>query len=474
VPSMLPTATTCMLLIGDRVVLRANAPPEAEYIFFEIGDIELRSAEPGRVREHGYQTTVERARARLAQLGATSALAHECANTMQPVLAAAYARGPAATHVARYLGPLELFQAEHYDAGAHVYRGLFIDLAAIVADLRMPTAAVAMQALYLAMLLEKEADETTVFLSTDAWTYWEYGRIAAIHDGDPYVDTPNAFPNDPAYDKAGADWRDTTSVYGPAFTLVSEAVALAAGTSAAAAAWIFKVLAALGVLACTLLAARLARDKPSAAALVGWNPLFAIHFAGGGHNDSILIALTLGALALAAAGRKQLAGAAWAFAVLIKWVPLVFFALRAVAARAARRPVGHAGFAVMAAAIIGLATTRYGLDWVRSVGPLARNAAEQSSYALPHRLEQLGVPHALTFVLTLTALAAGLLWLGREAARGRVRLGLAGCLLLATTPWLTPWYAIWAVPLAAAEDDRRAQLISLAFCAYLLPQAIPV
>ena len=313
-----------------------------------------------------------------------------------------------------------------------------------------------------------------LLISTDAWTYWEYGRIAAVHDGDPYVDTPSEFPDDPAYDKAGADWRETTSVYGPAFTLISEGVALVSGSSAAAAAWIFKVLAALGVLACTLLAARLARTKPYAAALVGWNPLFAIHFAGGGHNDSILIALTLGALALAASGRKQLAGAAWALAVLIKWVPLVFFGLRAVAARAARRPVGHAGFAVVAAAIIGLATTRYGLDWVRSVGPLARNAAEQSSYALPHRLEQLGVPHALTFVLTIAALAAGLLWLGREAARGRVRLGLAGCLLLATTPWLTPWYAIWAVPLAAAEDDRRAQLISLGFCVYLLPQAIPV
>ncbi len=196
-----------------------------------------------------------------------------------------------------------------------------------------------------------------LLVSTDAWTYWEYGRIAAVHDGDPYVDTPSEFPDDPAYDKAGADWRETTSVYGPAFTLVSEGVALVSGSSAAAAAWIFKVLAALGVLACTLLAARLARGKAYAAALVGWNPLFAIHFAGGGHNDSVLIALTLGALALAASGRKQLAGAAWALAVLIKWVPLVFFGLRAVAARAARRPVGHAGFAVVAAAIIGLATS---------------------------------------------------------------------------------------------------------------------
>ena len=313
-----------------------------------------------------------------------------------------------------------------------------------------------------------------LLVSTDAWTYWEYGRIAAVHDADPYVDTPNEFPDDPAYDKAGADWRDTTSVYGPAFTLLSEGVALVSGSSAAAAAWIFKVLAALGMLGCTLLAARLARDKVLAAALVGWNPLFAIHFAGGGHNDSLLLAATLGALALAAGGRRQLAGAAWAFAILVKWIPLVFFALRAVAARATRRPVGHLGFALTAALVLALATWRYGFDWVRSAGPLARNVEEQSSYALPHRLEQLGLPQDLTLALAVLALVAGLAWLARKAWHGDVRLGLAGCLLLATTPWLTPWYAIWALPLAASEDDRTAQLIALAFCAYLLPQAIPL
>lgn len=313
-----------------------------------------------------------------------------------------------------------------------------------------------------------------LLVSTDAWTYWQYGRIAAVHGADPYVDTPSEFPGDPAYGRAGADWRETTSVYGPAFTLLSEAVALLAGSSAAAAAWIFKVLAALGVLACTVLAARLARDGAYAAALVGWNPLFAIHFAGGGHNDSVLIALTLAALVLAADGRRQAAGAVWALAVLVKWVPLVFFGLRAVAARVTRRRAGHLGFALAAAVIVALASWRYGIDWLRSFGPLARNAEQQSSYALPHRLEQLGAPHWLALAVAGVALAAGLAWLVREAGRGRVRLGLAGCLLLATTPWLTPWYAIWAVPLAAAEDDRRAQLLALGFCAYLLPQAIPL
>ena len=37
-----------------------------------------------------------------------------------------------------------------------------------------------------------------------------------------------------------------------------------------------------------------------------------------------------------------------------------------------------------------------------------------------------------------------------------------------------PWYTVWALPLAAAEGDRRAQLLSLGFCAYLLPQTIPL
>jgi hypothetical protein len=47
-------------------------------------------------------------------------------------------------------------------------------------------------------------------------------------------------------------------------------------------------------------------------------------------------------------------------------------------------------------------------------------------------------------------------------------------LLLLATPYLTPWYAVWALPLAAAEDDETAQLLVLAVCAYVLPQTVPV
>jgi hypothetical protein len=313
-----------------------------------------------------------------------------------------------------------------------------------------------------------------LLLSTDAWTYWEYGRIAAVHDGNPYADVPSDFPDDPSYAYAGAAWRDTTSVYGPFFTSVSAAVATVSGSSAAAAAWIFKTLAALAVLACVLLAARLARDRPFAAAFVGWNPLLAIHFAGGGHNDALMIALVLAALALAGVRMRNLTALSWVLAILVKWIPLLFFTLRVLEARAGGRRVSHLGFAATAAFLALIASWRYGLDWLRVFGPLARNAEGQTSYALPHRVEQLGVPHAAALGLAATALVLGVAWLGREAWRGRAHLGLAACLLLATTPWLVPWYTIWALPLAAAEDDRRAQLVALGFCAYLLPQTIPL
>ena len=66
------------------------------------------------------------------------------------------------------------------------------------------------------------------------------------------------------------------------------------------------------------------------------------------------------------------------------------------------------------------------------------------------------------------------LWLAREAWRGNARLGLATVALLLAVPYLVVWYVVLALPLAAAEDDESAGLLSLALCAYLLRQTIPL
>ncbi|MGZ8688055.1 MAG: glycosyltransferase 87 family protein [Gaiellaceae bacterium] len=313
-----------------------------------------------------------------------------------------------------------------------------------------------------------------LLLSTDAWTYWSYGWIAARSDGNPYVDPPGDVTGNPALPYMGAAWVDTTSVYGPAFTLLSEPVAVVAGSSNEIAAWSFKAIAAVAVVAAALLAGRLSRRRALAVAFVGWNPVLAVHLAGGGHNDALLGALLLAALALSASRRLQAAGAFWALAVLLKWVPLLFLALRAIEARASGRRTAHAGFGLAFGLVVVLATWRYGLHWVEAVVPLASNAALETSFALPHRLEQVGLPDGAALAVAAAAFVVGVGWLVREARRGRARLGLASCLVLATSPYLAVWYLGWAVPLAGGEDDDAAKLAALALTAYLLPQTIPL
>jgi alpha-1,6-mannosyltransferase len=313
-----------------------------------------------------------------------------------------------------------------------------------------------------------------LLLSTDAWTYWGYGWIAAEGGGNPYVDPPSDFPESPAAPYLGAAWRDTTTVYGPVFTGLSEPVAGAAGSSSDAAAWLYKSLAAAGLLAAAFAVAQGARQRALAVAFVGWNPVLAVHAAGGGHNDAVVGGLAALAVALALRRRHELAGVLWVLAVLVKWVPLVFLALTALAARTRSRPLGGRGIAVAAAVLCVLATLLYGLDWLRAAEPLAGNAARETSYALPSRLEQVGIPHGLALGLAVAGLVLGLVWLGREASRGRARLGLAACLVLLTTPYLAVWYLAWAVPLAAPEEERASRVAALALTAYLLPQTIPL
>jgi hypothetical protein len=313
-----------------------------------------------------------------------------------------------------------------------------------------------------------------LLISSDAWTYWDYGRIAVVHDANPYTQPPRDFPEDPAYPYIGGAYHGTTSVYGPLFTLGSEPVAVAAASSADAAAWLFKSLAALAMVGAVALAAMLARRRAFAIAFVGWNPLLALHFAGGGHNDAWMALLVMAALALAAGGRRQWAGVAWVGAIFVKWIAVIFLPLRALEARATGRRVGHVGFAVAALVVAAAASVQFGWHWLEAFGPLARNANRETQFALPHRLKELGVPHDLALGLFAAAFAAGYLWLLRQAWRGRARLGLAACLLLCASPYLVPWYAVWALPVAAAEDDPPAHWLAVAISAYLLRQRVPI
>jgi alpha-1,6-mannosyltransferase len=306
-----------------------------------------------------------------------------------------------------------------------------------------------------------------LLLSQDAYSYWAYGRIVTAHDGDPYTTAPARFPGDPATNAVAPGWRSATSVYGPAFTTASAGVADVAGRSREAASLLFRAAAALAVVAAALLAARLSRRKSFAVAFVGWNPLLALQFGGGGHNDALMIAGVLGASVLAERGRDAAAGSVWILAAAVKSPALALLPLRLVRARRGL----WLGAAAAAGALSVAATVAFGSAWLSAFRLLGHREAR---FSLPARLAHLGVTHEVGLTIARVVLVAGSLWLAREAIRGRPRLALGACLLLLTSPWVLPWYAMWPVGLAAAEDDGLAQILALGIAAYLLPDRVPL
>ena len=325
--------------------------------------------------------------------------------------------------------------------------------------------------LVLAVVIQLVPLAAPLVLSTDAYSYWDYGRIAAVHHGNPYADRPSRWPNDPAYRRMGADWRERTSVYGPAFTLAAELDARAVGDSPRTATLLFRLLAAagmLGVLGATVLASR---GSVFAATFVGWNPLLALHFAGGGHNDALMAMFLIAALAL----RGIWEGSAWVAAAAVKPIAVVFLPLRAVQALRWRE-LGRlaAGLAAGAAVIGVVASVRYGTAWLHLLSPLTNQLRQTSSLGLPYWLDRVGVPERPAREALVVLFALLYIWLLREAWRGaRPRYALCAVALLLATSWLQPWYAVWAVPLAALETDRLARVGALALTGYFLWDTIP-
>lgn len=366
--------------------------------------------------------------------------------------------------------PVRADGAGHADTRAAIFLGLLaaafgLYLGALLVLRSRSGSLVVVCALAVAIQLAPLAGP--LLLSRDAYSYWAYGRIVASHDQNPFRLAPARFPHDPATPAVAQAWRRRVSVYGPVFTLASAGMGQLAKRSAEVASLLFRIAAAAGGVAATFLAAAIARRKSYAAAFVGWNPLVAISFAGGGHNDAWMVVLMLASLALVSRKRDVAGGAVWMLAAAVKAPALVILPLQLARSR---RGV-WIGAAVSAAAIAALATAVFGTAWIMPV--LGANQHE-SRYGLPARLEQLAVPSGAARALAYTALAVGAFWLGRQALRGRPRLALGAALLLLTSPWVLPWYSTWPVALAAVAEDGAGEVVALAVAAYLLPDRIPL
>jgi hypothetical protein len=121
--------------------------------------------------------------------------------------------------------------------------------------------------------------------SNDVYAYGAYGRLVSEHSVSPYTTRPSAFPNDPVIARMAPGWRNTRSVYGPAFTAVSAIGMRVAGTSALAERLWFQTLAAAAT-ACSALI--LKRMSPRHWWLFALNPVSLVAVAHDGHNDALM------------------------------------------------------------------------------------------------------------------------------------------------------------------------------------------
>lgn len=197
--------------------------------------------------------------------------------------------------------------------------------------------------------------------SKDVFSYVLNGRIMAVHGGNPYLDVPARFPQDPFLPLV--DWREVPSFYGPLWSLVSALFAAAGGEQLGVTLLMFRVLAAgAAVAAGVMIWCLLRRSHPEYAAigtaLWAWNPLVIFESGVNGHNDVLLGALLVAAVAGLARRRAIVGLVALAAAVLVKYsaavlVPLylIVLARRAGGPRERRRIALGAGVA----ALLGMA-----------------------------------------------------------------------------------------------------------------------
>ncbi|HEY8303948.1 MAG TPA: glycosyltransferase 87 family protein [Solirubrobacteraceae bacterium] len=335
-------------------------------------------------------------------------------------------------------------------------------------------------------------------ISQDVFGYLEFARLGVLHGLDPYTHVAAEAPTDAVFPFIG--WPFQHSPYGPIFTLGSYPLALLGLGGGLWALKAIAVAASLGAVALTASAAtRMGRSAKAAAVFVGLNPVLLELATGGAHNDTLVLLALAGALSLAAGSvtaavprtrargmpththatssvpRLRAAAAVLVAGVGVKAsaglvIPYVVLAPAAWRERA-RVAASAAGALALVAivAVVGFGAHAFG--FLDALNEQQQLVATHSIPAETARLVGLsGVPGwwRHLFVAGFLAVVAFTLWRTARGADWRAMAGWATLALLLSTAWLLPWYAIWALPLAALADSRRLRAATLVFCAYAI------
>ena len=317
-------------------------------------------------------------------------------------------------------------------------------------------------------------------LSLDVYSYISYARLGADHGLNPYEFAPSALPFTDDAARRVIDYRDAVSVYGPVFTLGSYPLGL---VSVPVALWSLKAIAGLSIAALVALVARTARvrgvDPALAVAFVGLNPLVLVHLVGGAHNDGLMVAIAMAAVAAVVAARPAAGGAGFAIAAAVKisgllYAPFALLGTREAGGRA-RFLLGGAA-AVVLIGVVSLIV--FGSHVTEALSVAGGNQDTISRWSVPGTLSRITGIDVDLFRAILGAVAiVAIVRLLVETARGFDWIRAAGWAALAVlvaTAYMAPWYVIWLLPVAAISRDRALIGATILFTVFQAINTIPV
>jgi alpha-1,6-mannosyltransferase len=304
-----------------------------------------------------------------------------------------------------------------------------------------------------------------ILISTDVFSYLAYARMGVVHGTNPYLNGPVAISGDPVFHYVGHNWLRVDTAYGPIYTLLSYplgTLGLVGGL------WGMKVYALIASTITLVLTWRVARrrghDEVFALLAVGANPLYVIYGLGGAHNDLIMLALMMAAVAFTLSDRDAAAGAAVVVGALVKATIAVLLPFMILARRRSAAVYGALA-ALFLCALAGYLA--FGIHGIDVVSALNRDSAFVSTDSFPNELAHLfgkpgvfPVDHDL-LKAALVLIVAHLLW---RTYRGYDWVAASGWALLAisvTSTWLLAWYILWPLPLAVVTRDRRLLVATL-------------
>jgi len=305
-----------------------------------------------------------------------------------------------------------------------------------------------------------------ILISTDVFSYLAYARMGVVHGVNPYLNGPVAISGDPVFHYVGHNWLRVDTAYGPLYTLLSYPLGLLGLVGGLWGMKLYALLASAATLTLTWrVAQRRGHDRVFALLALGANPLYVIYGLGGAHNDLIMLALMMAAVAFTLSDRDAAAGATVVAGALVKATVAVLLPFMILARRRPTAVYGALGALALCALAGYLAFGVHGIDVVSALG---RDSAFVSTDSFPNEIAHLfGKPGVFPIdhdllKAALVLIVLHLLW---RTHRGYDWVAASGWALLAisvTSTWLLAWYILWPLPLAVITRDRRLLLATLA------------